>query len=118
MFSATCDWFCTDGSHFVVQKSPHKFSLIGKDRSHEQYNKSLQSHGGAVVIYEIPETLTLFMLAGPDCSRCLEEFEVVLDIPRSLFITKKPTVYTLGTGRMSSPLLRMLNSLETRPVLS
>ena len=69
--------------NFVVQKSPHKFSLIGKDQSQEQYNKSLQSHGGAVVIYEIPETLTLFMLAGPDCSRCLEEFEVVLDILRS-----------------------------------
>ena len=23
------------------------------------------------------------MLAGPDCSRCVEEFEVVLDTPRS-----------------------------------
>ena len=45
----------------VVQKSPHKFSLIGKDQSHEQSNKSLQSHGGAVVLYEIPETLTLFV---------------------------------------------------------
>ena len=71
--------------NFVVQKSPHKFSLIGKDQSHEQSNKSLQSHGGAVVLYEIPETLTvtLFMLAGPDCSRCVEEFEVVLDTLRS-----------------------------------
>ena len=69
--------------NFVVQKSPHKFSLIGKDQSHEQSNKSLQSHGGAVGLYENPETLTLFMLAGPDCSRCVEEFEVVLDTPRS-----------------------------------
>ena len=51
--------------NFVVQKSPHKFSLIGKDQSHEQSNKSLQSHGGAVVLYEIPETLRLFMLADP-----------------------------------------------------
>ena len=58
--------------NFVVQKSPHKCSLIGKDQSHEQSNKSLQSHGGAVVLYEIPETLTLFMLAGPYCSRCVE----------------------------------------------
>ena len=55
----------------VVQKSPHKFSLIGKVQSHEQSNKSLQSHNGAVVLYEIPETLTLFMLAGPYCSRCV-----------------------------------------------
>ena len=68
---------------FVVQKSTHKFSLIGKDQSHEQSNNSIQSHGGAVVLYEIPETLTLFMLAGPDCSRCVDEFEVVLNTPRS-----------------------------------
>ena len=69
--------------NFVVQKSQHKFSLIGKDQSHEQSNKSLQSHGGGVVLYENPEALTLFMLAGPDCSRCVEEFEVVLDTPMS-----------------------------------
>ena len=71
--------------NFVVQTSPHKFSLIGKDQSHEQSNKSLHSHGGAVtvVLYDIPETLTLFMLAGPDCSRCVEECEVVPDTPRS-----------------------------------
>ena len=69
--------------NFVVQKSPHKFSLIGKDQSHEQSNMSLQSHGAAVVLYDIPETLTIFVLAGPDCSRCVEEFEVVLDTPRS-----------------------------------
>ena len=69
--------------NFVIQKSPHKFSLIGKDQSHEQSNKSLQAHGGAAGLYENPEALTLFMLAGPDCSRCVEEFEAVLDIARS-----------------------------------
>ena len=35
------------------------------------------------MLYEIPETLTLFMLAGPYCSRCVEEFEAVLDTPKS-----------------------------------
>ena len=69
--------------NFVVQQLTHKFSLIGKDQSHEQSNKSIQSHGGAVGLYENPEALTLFMLAGPDCSSCVEEFEVVLDTPRS-----------------------------------
>ena len=60
------------------QKSPHKFSLIGKDQSHEQSNKSLQAHGGAAGLYESPEALTLFMLAGPHCSRTIEEFEAML----------------------------------------
>jgi len=61
--------------NFVVQRSAHKFSLIGKDQSHEQSNKNLQAHGGAVGWYENPEALTLFMLVGRDCTRCIEEFE-------------------------------------------
>ena len=65
--------------NFVVQRSPHKFSLIGKDQSHEQSNKNLQAHGGAVGLYENPEALTLFMLAGPDCARCIKEFEYMLE---------------------------------------
>jgi hypothetical protein len=69
--------------NFVVQRSPHKFSLIGKDQSHEQSNKNLQAHGGAVGLYENPDALALFMLAGPDCCRCIEEFEAVLDTASS-----------------------------------
>ena len=69
--------------NFVVQRTSHKFSLIGKDQSHEQSNKKLQAHGGAVGLYENPEALTLFMLAGPECSRCVTEFESVLDTERT-----------------------------------
>ena len=65
--------------NFVFQKSSHKFSLIGKDQSHEQSNKTLQAHGGAVGLYANPGALTLFMLAGPECARCIEEFESILD---------------------------------------
>ena len=43
----------------------------------------LQAHGGAVGLYENPQALTLFMLAGPDCTRCIEEFETVLDTTTS-----------------------------------
>ena len=63
--------------NFVVQKSPRKFSLIAKDQAHEQSNKTLQAHGGAVGLYENPEALTLFMLAGPDCARIVKEFETI-----------------------------------------
>ena len=63
--------------NFVVQKSPHKFSLIAKDQSHEQCNKSLQAHGGAAGLYENPDALTLFMITGPECSKCVEEFEAL-----------------------------------------
>ena len=37
--------------HFVVQRSLHKFSLIGKDQSHGQSNKILQSNGGISDLY-------------------------------------------------------------------
>ena len=69
--------------NFVVQRSARKFSLISKDQSHEQSNKNLQVHDSAVGLYENPEALTLFMLAGPDCTRCIEEFETVLDTTTS-----------------------------------
>ena len=49
--------------NFVVQRSAKNFSLIVKDQAHEQSNKILQAHGGAVGLYEDPEALTLFMLA-------------------------------------------------------
>ena len=64
-----------------MQKSARKFSLIAKDQAHEQSNKSLQTHGGAVGLK--PEALTLFMLAGPDCTRVIKEFEAVNDPPLS-----------------------------------
>ena len=69
--------------NFVVQRTSHKFSLMGKDQSHEQSNKKLQAHGGAVGLYDNSEALTLFMLAGPECSRCIAEFETVLDTESS-----------------------------------
>ena len=36
-------------------------------------------HGGAVGLYENHEALTLFMFAGPDCTRCIKEFETLLN---------------------------------------
>ena len=78
---------------FVVQKSPHKFSLITKDQAHEQSCKILQAHGGAVGLYENPEALALFMLAGPDCARIVQQFEGMFNTTSSsIHITKKHTV--------------------------
>ncbi len=34
-------------------------------------------------LYENPEALTLFMLAGPECARVVEEFETVHEPPSS-----------------------------------
>ena len=65
--------------NFTVQKSQRKFSLIAKDQSHEQMNKILQGNGGASDLYDDTDAITLYMLAGPDCARMIEEFERVHD---------------------------------------
>jgi hypothetical protein len=69
--------------NFVLQKFAKKFSLIVKDQAHEQSNKSLQAHGGAVGLYESPVALALFILTGPGCLRIVEEFETVYYPPPS-----------------------------------
>jgi hypothetical protein len=69
--------FCYNGN-FTVQKGEKKFSLMAKDQGHEQSNKILQAHGGAVGLYQNPQALALYMLAGPDSSRIVQEFEAVL----------------------------------------
>ena len=63
--------------NFTVQKSTRKFSLIAKDQSHEQTNKVLQGNGGASDLYDDTDAIALYMLAGPDCVRIIEEFERV-----------------------------------------
>ena len=67
----------------VVQKCRRKFSLMAKDQAHEQSNKILQTKGGSAGLYENNDTLMLFMLAGPDCARMVEEFEAIHDQPPS-----------------------------------
>ena len=69
--------------NFVVQKSRRKFSQMAKDQAHEQSNMILQTKGGAAGLYENHEALMLFMLAGPDCARMVEEFDAIHDPPPS-----------------------------------
>ena len=69
--------------NFLVQKSRRKFSLMAKDQAHEQSNKIIQTKGGAAGLYENHEALMLFMLAGSDCARMVQEFEAIHDPPPS-----------------------------------
>ena len=65
----------------VVQKSRRKFSLMAKDQAHEQSNKILQTKGRVAGLYESHEALMLFMLAGRDWARMVEEFGAIHDLP-------------------------------------
>ena len=63
---------------FVVQQSTNHFSYIAMDQSHEQLNKSIKGEGGAVGLTEDPVALRRWMIAGPELSRVVSEFEDTL----------------------------------------
>ena len=45
------------------------------DQSHKQLNKSIKGEGGAVGLTEDPAALRRWMIAGPELSRIVAEFE-------------------------------------------
>ena len=61
--------------NFVVQRSIHRFSCMALDQSHEQLNKWIKGEGGAVGLTEDPAALRRWMLAGPEVSRVIAEYE-------------------------------------------
>lgn len=74
----------TQGS-FVVHKSRKPFSAIALDHAHEQVNAVVKGEGGAVGLTESAAALRRWMIAGPELSRMIEEFE---DVESNDHITK------------------------------
>ena len=63
-----------DGS-FVAHKTKRPFSAIAPDQAHEQENASIKGKGGAVGLTESASALKRWMVAGPEISRMVTEFE-------------------------------------------
>ena len=60
---------------FVVQRSSHRFSSMGLDQNHEQLNKEIKGDGGVHGLYNDPDALRKWMVAGPEIARLVSEFE-------------------------------------------
>ena len=60
---------------FVVHKTNRAFSSIALDHAHEQLNALVKGQGGAVGLTENPAALRRWMVASPELSRMVEEFE-------------------------------------------
>ena len=58
--------------NFIMQRSTSGFSCMTLDQSHEQSNKG---DGGVVGLTEDPFALRRWMLAGPEITRVVAEFE-------------------------------------------
>ena len=61
--------------HFTVQKSKNVFSAIPIDQAHEQNNACIKGDGGAVGLTDNPNALRRWMVAGPEVSRVIGEFD-------------------------------------------
>jgi hypothetical protein len=68
---------------FTAQKSNRKFSHIGLDHNHEQINAKIKGVGGAIGLTENNASLAKWLIAGPEVSRMVEEFEETSRIPES-----------------------------------
>ncbi len=60
---------------WVIQKTENKFSSMPIDQAHEQNNEVLRGSGGLVGLTENPSAFKPWMIAGPEQSRLLTEFE-------------------------------------------
>ena len=60
---------------FLVHKTNHEFSAIALDHAHKQVYASVKGDGGAVGLTENPGALRRWMVAGPEVTRMIDEFE-------------------------------------------
>ena len=68
---------------FTVHKTTRQFSDIALDQAHEQVNAEVKGEGGAVGLTENPAALRRWMVAGPEVSRMVQEFEGSNSSPES-----------------------------------
>ncbi|XP_065670919.1 uncharacterized protein LOC136089121 [Hydra vulgaris] len=61
--------------HFTSRKTNADFSAMSDDQLHEQNNKLIKSDGGAINVLHNETALLKWMVAGPEISRMINEFE-------------------------------------------
>ena len=93
----------TKGS-FVVHKTQNMFSSIPPDHAHEQVNALVKGEGGAVGVTESPAALRRWMVAGPELSRMVKEFE-------DISTTKKDLRHHEQTPAIQSSFMKDVKSL-------
>ena len=60
---------------FVVHKSSRQFSAMAIDQAHEQANAVIKGDGGAIGVTEDPSALRRWMVAGPEVSHLVAQYE-------------------------------------------
>lgn len=63
--------------NFVVHKTDRKFSAMVIDQAHEQNNAVIKGDGGDVGLTEDPSAFRRWMVAGPETSKFVADYEAV-----------------------------------------
>ncbi|CAE1246682.1 unnamed protein product [Acanthosepion pharaonis] len=63
--------------NFVVHKTDRKFSAMAIDQAHEQNNAVIKVDGEAVSLTEDPSALRRGMVAGPEISKFVVDYDAV-----------------------------------------
>ena len=61
--------------NFVVHKSGQEYSAMSIDQAHEQTNAVIKGVGGAIGLTEDPSALRRWMVAGPEVSHWVSQYE-------------------------------------------
>ena len=61
--------------NFVVHKSEREYSVMSIDQAHEQANAVIKGDGGAIGLTEDPSALRRWMVAGPEVSHLVSQYE-------------------------------------------
>ena len=64
-----------EAGKFTVHKTRNKFSAMAIDQCHEQNNAIIKQSGGAIGLTTNPSALRRWMVAGPEISRIVTDFE-------------------------------------------
>ena len=70
--------------NFVFHKSEQVVSGIGIDQAHEHNNALIKGEGGAIGITENPSALLRWMVAGPEISHVIQEYEAASQVKQNV----------------------------------
>ena len=71
---------------FVAHRTTKSFSVMALDKAHEQLNALVKGEGGAMGLTDNAVALRRWMVAGPELSRMIQEFDLDQSIIRNLIV--------------------------------
>ena len=74
--------------NFIIHKSDREFSSLAIDQAHEQANAVIKGDGGVIGVTEDASALRRWMVAGPEVSHLVEQYEATSGVKGKAKCTK------------------------------